>query len=415
MKKTFYFRHLLLMPSFYLLSTMSISYLLYLSGLISYLPAPTELHVVVVITLACAFISTLFFSTVFNQVLNSGEPLRFIKKNSAHPSVYRIAFWLAMGIGTAGIYKYTTDYSSYLGGKGLFFILFFENSGKIRSLAENVSSFGTQLSYLTWIVAFLTAIDIGVGAKKKRWVWLILFVVLINLVYVDRTRPVSIIFTSVLCYFIVAITRIRRQSITRAIFGLGIASLALFVIIGLWLGKISQDEYTQAGLPPALQPVVLYATSSYAYLGKEMEMDSPKDYKPVRLTYPLQKILAGLKLVPQPPSQVLDFYYVPVPTNVGTFLEPFYADGGIPFCILGILLHTFLFDIVALLFLKNATRSSVMGLATLCFTDFIAFFVVKITVLFTWIILIAALVSLVMQALKKTGFTVRQVPKQLET
>ncbi len=387
------------MPSFYLLSTMTVAYLLYLSGMIRYIPAPPALHVLILTTICCSLFSTLFFSPVFSREINSREPLRFIHAAYARSIPYRLFFWSLLLLGMAGIFKYTLDYSRYLGGKGFFFILFFENSGEIRSLAENVTSIGTQLSYLTWIAAFLLAIDIGTGARKKRWIWLIGFIILINLVYVDRTRPVSIIFTAVLCYFAVAFPGISRRKISRAIIGLGIAALTLFVLIGLWLGKVSSQEYTRAGLPPALQPVVLYTTSAFAYLGKEIEMDKPKDYKPVRITYPLQKILAGTGLVNEPPSQILEFYYVPVPTNVGTFLEPFYADGGIPYCILAILLHTFLFDILALFFLKNATRFTIMALATLCFTDFIAFFAVKITVLFTWIILASAFLSLLGKAL----------------
>jgi hypothetical protein len=292
------------------------------------------------------------------------------------------------------------DYSSFLGGKGLFFLLLFNDSGQVRSLAENVSSAGTQISYLTWIAAFLIAVDIGIDVKKKWW-WIVIFsIVLINLVFVDRTRPIWIIFTSVICYFSVAYYKIKKKQIAKTIIILAAVAIGLFIVIGLWLGKVSEQGYTEAELPPAVQPLFLYSTSAFAYLGKEISFDKPKDYNPVRITYPLQKVLASFKLSEEPPSQILDFYSVPVMANVGTFLLPFYKDGGFLYCLAAIVIHTFVFNILALFFLRNATRLSIIALATLCFTDFIAFFVDKFASFPTLIFLFGGLFSYLLQALK---------------
>lgn len=402
-EKNFHNRHLLLMPSFYLLCTFSVSYLLYLTGLIKYDRAPTELHILILLTILFSLVSTYFQAPYFSNFINHSRSFKFIQKKYSYSKEYNAVLLLLIVIGTLGILKYTIDYSNYLGGKGFFFILLFNDSGQVRSLAENVSSSGIQLSYLTWIAAFLISVDIGLQSKKKRWWFVVLLIIILNLVFVDRTRPVWILFTSIICYFSVAYRRIKKKQIVRTVITLGIFTISLFITIGAWLGKVSEQNYTEAELPQSVQPLFLYATSAFAYLGKEIKLEKPKDYKPLRTIYPLQKILAGVKLTEEPPSQILDFYSVPVMANVGTFLLPFYKDGGFIYCLIAIFLHTFLFNFLALFFLKNATRLSLVALATLCFTDFIAFFVDKVASLPTWLFILGGLFSYLLEAMKRSS------------
>jgi oligosaccharide repeat unit polymerase len=97
-------------------------------------------------------------------------------------------------------------------------------------------------------------------------------------------------------------------------------------------------------------------------------------------------------MVEQPPPPVLEFMSVPHLTNVGTFLEPFLRDGGWIFILAGILLHSFVFDKIAMGVLKRITPMGVIIIATLCFINFMAFFVPKIVSTATWFTLILALV-----------------------
>lgn len=405
----FHRRHLLLMPSFYLLCTFTVSYLLYLTGLIKYDRPPLELHLLIALTIIFSVLATYFQAPYFSDFINSKKSFKFIQKKYSRSTEYNFFLLLLIAVGTLGILKYTIDYSNYLGGKGFFFILLFNDSGQVRSLAENVSSSGIQVSYLTWIAAFLISIDIGLQSKKKWWWLIVVLIVLINLVFVDRTRPVWILFTSIICYFSVSYYRIKKKQIAKTMIGLGVFAVSLFVVIGVWLGKVADESYTEAELPQSVQPLFLYSTSAFAYLGKEIKLEAPKDYKPVRVTYPLQKVLSAVRLVEEPPSQILDFYSIPVMTNVGSFLLPFYKDGGFVYCIIGIVIHTFLFNLLALFFLQNATRLSLIALATLCFTDFIAFFVDKIASLPTWIFILAGLFSYLLEALKRSSSLVFKV------
>ena len=167
--------------------------------------------------------------------------------------------------------------------------------------------------------------------------------------------------------------------------------ISLFIAIGSLLGKGADDEnYLTIGLPKWTQTIFLYLTSSFAYLGRLFAMDMPCDYYPARITYPLQKVLAKMQFADQPPNQILEFFSLPILTNVGSFLEPFFQDGGRVYLILGILIHTLLFDFLVLQLLRRPSVFSIITISTLCFTNFIAFFVPKITSTATWFIVLFA-------------------------
>jgi hypothetical protein len=100
-----------------------------------------------------------------------------------------------------------------------------------------------------------------------------------------------------------------------------------------------------------------------------------------------------LKLADEPPSQILDFYSVPTEINVSTFLEPYYSDGGLLFTSIGIIVHTIIFNFLALFFLQYPTRLSLVGLASLCYCNFMGFFTPAFTNFPTWVFLLLALGS----------------------
>ena len=108
-------------------------------------------------------------------------------------------------------------------------------------------------------------------------------------------------------------------------------------------------------------------------------------YVPERALYPALKALAALNMTPSPPSQLNDYYSVPFPANVGTFLEPFYHDGGMAFAFVAIVVHSFGLDWLGLAFLRTTRRLALFGWANLCFVTVIGFFTPKITGFPTWL------------------------------
>lgn len=388
-ERKYKYRHLFFLPSFYLLITFTGCYLLYLSGVINWEKAPAELHFWCSITILSALLSTLVYSRQYNRIINDPVFLNGLQQ----PFLTGHFQWLILlgisGLGMLGIVKYVIDYANFLGAVGIFFSIFTNDTGQLRTLADNVESAGTQVSYFTWMSAFIITAAVANGNLRHSWLWSVVIFVLLNSIFLDRTRPVWIIFTCALCYFIIRYHLYTRKKIISVVAGITAFFLTIFIAIGSLLGKGSDDEnYLTVDLPQWLQPIFLYLTSSFAYLGRLLYNDAPVDYHPARITYPVQKVLAKFHLAEQPPNQILEFFSVPLLTNVGTFLEPFFQDGGRPFILMAILLHTFVFDQIVLFLMKRVSVMAVIAIATICFINFIGFFVPKVSSTATWFILL---------------------------
>lgn len=347
-----------------------------------------ELHYWSIITILTALLSCIIHSKKCNAIINESN----FKKNVNTPFLINNTrkFILAgiLIIGLLGVVKYVLDYSKFLGAFGVFYSIFMEDTGQLRTLAENVESVGTQISYFSWLAAFILTIDIAAKNISKKYLFLVFFIILINSIFLDRTRPIWIIFTCALCYFITTYKLYSRKRIVYLISSIVVFFIGIFILIGSLLGKGSSDEsYTKFNLPKEVQPFFLYLTSSFAYLGRLFYYDAPNDYLPVRVAYPVTKLMSKFGLADNPPNPILEFFTVPLLTNVGTFLEPFYQDGGRLFLIIAIILHTFIFDKMALYFMKKISPASIIAISTFCFINFIAFFVPKVTSPAVWFIL----------------------------
>jgi oligosaccharide repeat unit polymerase len=332
-------------------------------------------------------VSILLNNRKYQKIINepsfiTEEKMTFLKGNTQW-----LILLLITAIGVLGIIKYILDYSSFVGEFGILLNIFSEDTGQLRTMAENVESAGIQLSYFSWLAAFIISTQIAAKKISAKWFFAIFILVLLNSIFLDRTRPVWILFTCSLCFFFIRYKLYSRKKIIYVISAVLSFFVSIFIAIGSLLGKGSGDgNLMNADLPMWMQPVLLYITSAYAYLGRLMYYDAPCNYLPERVLYPAQKFLAKIQLTDQPPNQVLEFFSVPILTNVGTFLEPFYQDGGRVFLILGILIHTILFDRIALFLMKRISIFSIISIATLCFINFIAFFVPKITSTSSWFI-----------------------------
>jgi oligosaccharide repeat unit polymerase len=381
------------MPSFYLFLTFSLAYTLYLTNVIAWETPPIELHFWCIITSLSAFMSMKINGKKFQHAINEIQLQQEIKKPFLTSNINKILFLSFTVIGILGILKYIMDYSSLLGAFSILTAFFVEDTGKLRTFAENVESIGTQLSYFSWFSAFIITVECANKHISRKWLYAVSGIILLNCLFLDRTRPVWLIFVCMLIYFFITYETHARQKIVRIISSVGLFFIGFFILIGSLLGKDGGVvSYTQYDLPAPIQLVLVYFTSSFAYLGRIFQLDYPIDFYPMRVTYPLQKVFAKLSMVEQPPPQVLEFMSVPHLTNVGTFLEPFLRDGGWVFILAGILLHSFVFDKIAMGVLKRITSMGVIIIATLCFINFMAFFVPKIVSTATWFTLILAFV-----------------------
>lgn len=394
--------HLFFIPSVYGGLTWGGALFLYQLRLIEWESASIYAIAIFVIV-ECVFIMSVI---IFSPLYRNWIARRSSNCNSkSNPYNTQFLLLLLHIVGFIGIGKYVKDFSSNFGGLEGFFIALFSQSHLIRWAAEDTFSVGTQISYFGWIAISLTVFEV---ARKKisRWWLLVAFLQFaVNLMFIDRTRPIWILFTSALIILPTASILKVGKILKWALISTGVG---IFVFLGIaaWVGKISEEGiYGTSDLPVPLQTVYSYATSGFPYFNRILDTEETISYTPERTMYPFIKILSSLNLVGAPPSQINEFYYLPFETNVGTFLEPFYRDGGIPFVIIGIIISSFGIDAVGLRLLKNGNNLSLYAWANLCFISFIGFFTPKIGSFPIWLFLGMAFLSGIFNVLINIGKT----------
>lgn len=289
------------------------------------------------------------------------------------------------GVGFAGLVKYVNDFSANLGGVYGFLFALANEAESIRIEAETARSIGTQLSYIGW---FAIGITVYYLARKRisRWWWVAVFLQFAgNLMFIDRTRPLTIFFTAML----MMLTAVKTVNLKKMM--VWSSAAVLFVLLTFWMvaewsGKTFYKGMDESSILPGItQDIYLYGVSGFAYFNYMLQNRQEISYAPHRLFYPANKVLSGFGLISEPPSPITEFYDVPFSTNVGTFLEPLYRDGGLFFVVLGIFLHSFGLNFLCLPLLRSRSPAACYAWATICFTTFIAFFVPKISFLGTWL------------------------------
>jgi hypothetical protein len=175
------------------------------------------------------------------------------------------------------------------------------------------------------------------------------------------------------------------------------AALAVFVILGAWIGKIdlsASSGVDRTTMTESLEPAYFYATSGFAYLNRILVDEQPA-WSLARSGYPLAMVAYQAGLAERPPPQVNEFINVPMLTNVGTFLEPLYRDGGVGLLIGGLVLLPFLSGLLGLWLLRQASVFGLVGWSTTCFCSFMSFFTPKFNNAPTWLFIAVGVIATV--------------------
>ena len=283
------------------------------------------------------------------------------------------------GVGFFGILLYVLELGRYFGGVENYIVALLSTPYEIRGDEFVPTSVGTQLAYLGWFASGWTIYELRRKNLSSVWMTLPLFQVLGNLVYINRTRPVWIIFTSILIWLVYQ-RNISLRYCLKYIVIFAISAMGLFMGIGMWVGKIFEGKYELGGglLSDIAVEIYIYGISGFAYFDYLLKHNQIIDYFPSKSFYPVLKLLSKVGLASEPPSQILGFHPVPFMTNVGTFLEPFYADGGILYVIVGVLTYSYLFDIIGYVFLRTGRPAEIYAWSNICFCVFMSFFTAKI-------------------------------------
>jgi oligosaccharide repeat unit polymerase len=317
-------------------------------------------------------------------------------------------FYIATIIGSYGLFKYIYDFSNLLGGLANFISIFFLEPLTIRDLASDETSIGFQLSYFSWISIFYSLCFIlsdNYKYEKYKYILmgLIFFETFANIMFIDRTRPIFIFLTSALILILLKARKIKKLS--RYLFFIAVAPILIFFIQALFSGKFDQDE----GL---LKNFLIYFYGGMGYFSQVLDQVNP-DYEFTRSFYPVAKLLVFFGLDINVPSQILTFRNIPFTTNVGTFLEPLFSDGGILFVLMGVPFIILIFDFIAYHAIKSRSVFGLFYWSVLIFISVFAFFASKFNstyfYLFSLIYFIIIFLQINFIKFKRSNFVIASV------
>ncbi|MGE0357598.1 MAG: hypothetical protein AB7P08_11875 [Burkholderiales bacterium] len=395
---------LLFIPSAYGLAAWSVTLVLYRLRLIDWYPSGDAVLPIFAAVLVSFTASVTAFRGAYARTLDQvGEAVASIPTLPIAARPWHIpdtALWALHLVGFAGLGLYLREILEIFDGFAGLLDTLFSASHLIRQ--ADTELIGIYFSYFGWMAIPLTVLRWRVDGRPPR---LLLAAAALqvagNLLYIDRTRPIWIMFVSVIVIFPFVRGFALRQLALRAL-GVATFGIAAFYAIGFWIGKTGEGffYYGHVGVSQELAILYYYLTSGFAYFEAILDSAPVVDYVPQRTLYPLFKVLALLGLVDDPPSQVLPFVETPFPANVGTFLEPLYSDGGMPYLWAGILAATFGVDFVALRMLRSTNPYALFFWANLCFVSFISFFVPKLASTPVWLFAFIAIATGAVRALR---------------
>lgn len=379
----------LLMPSFYGLITFSIFYILYRVNFLNFYTPSATSQIIFTLVIACFGLSTLINRKRYNKLNFSGDKILII------PNKLKFILYVFYFIGYLGFIKYLFDMISALGGVVKFFLILQSESNLIRNTIEDIASGSIQMTYFGWFAMWLTFYLIRIKKLSPKWYYHIVITFILNLLFIDRTRPVWLLV--VLLLIMLVTLNVKKINFFKfAGYGLSVAIffVAMFNQIGNWVGKKNEDfKYGQTVLPTFLQNAVFYCTSSYGYFDQVLKTENISEFSPDRTAYPLAKLSKSLSFRDQDVvAQINDFYDIPYSTNVGTFLEPFYRDGSYLYLIFGIIFYSFAFDYIGYLLLKSMSVFNHILWANLVFVNIIGFFTPKIGSTSIWLFVFIAII-----------------------
>jgi len=212
------------------------------------------------------------------------------------------------------------------------------------------------LKPLSWLnvanVALCTLYIFGAKGPRRRWVWAVLVLTLLELPLLqDRIHFFFAVAWGL--FVLLHLTRITvRKLIGLAAFGT-VLLLAQFLAVATWLGKVAEnnpilmDVAKVQGAAVLLLSPYMYLTVSFPALQVHIDSTLRPTYGAMTF-YPLFQVLNKVDPTLEPPPVISDFVSVPFLANTFTWLQQFYDDFGIagvwigPW-IIGILTSSFYF------------------------------------------------------------------------
>lgn len=360
------FSRIVIPPSFYILCSWTVTLIIYIAEPIILNPLSVTSIGVIIYVIFIAIFSSLFFSGHYSKAIKSAIQLP-IGTNAV------MSFMIFTALGAVGLYYFFTFASTTIGGFGVYIAILLSNPLEIRGIAVDELGGIVQLTYFSWI-----SIGLGVSIICSPRIGLFTKIVIAtivaleffaNLLFIDRTRPVWLL---VIIAITIAMSKQNpRKALRKFVIGIPIAILIMFVSFSIATGKLSAGG--------AQETLSQYLLGGFSYMNFIFTNITEFDYSPIRTFYPISKVLESLGVITQVPSQILEFYDVPFTTNIGTFIEPLYSDGGVIFLIFGIPFVIITIDWIGIAALNAKSYYGIFIYSNLVLSNMLSFFVAKFT------------------------------------
>jgi hypothetical protein len=322
-------------------------------------------YLIFVYTILVFAIATIFFNNRFAKI-SYKSPLKPTRTDIT-------VFFCSTVLGITGLYLYLHDILTFYGNISALAVLLTTGALQIRSDAEEFSSFAVQLSYFSWISIFAGLLIVRSKHISGKYILLVCLLIIfqfsINLLFIDRTRPVWILFT--IGMGMLFSRPLLLRALRRGIAYIIVAPAVIFVVFSFTAQKFNED-YGIFGTMAA------YIISGPGYIDdlSNKPIDDP-DYFPKRTFFPIAKALHSAGLVSEIPDHVLIDRHIPFATNVGTMHEPYFSDGGFLYFFFAFPTLVFAINYLAYFSYKSRSMTGLFLWSNCTFLFVISFFVPK--------------------------------------
>lgn len=371
---------LLLIPSFYAICGFVVPLFLYSLRLISWpVPGFETILIFALFALSNALALTLSFRLCNNSHIQKIKKIH--KTKPIYSSVDRVFFYISIFMGIFGYLLYYYDLSKNFGG-ATYLMMLFVNGEQTEIRTLELETFGTQLTYFSWVASGIISYGFAAGFFKKRWLLIIFLYLILSLGYFDRVKPISILFFSFSGYSIgkfVFTDGFSKGEMYKLALGLFTTVIIFYFGVAVLLGKNLPASFygRYTDLNPLVANFYMYLTSGYAYFDNIYSQDKISSTNFQIFFYPVFKILSAIGIAEQPPKQALDFLQIPLEVNVATGLEPLYSSFGKIGLILLIVAIPLVFDSVALFLSFRRTIFWVTAITTFAWSGIFLFFTAR--------------------------------------
>ena len=347
-----------------------------------------------------AFVEVLFIAATiqsrrdFSRVLLGEQGPYAAARQRVSPMETRTLL-ICHGIGFLGLGLYLSDMMARFGGLGGLLDVAGYTAHEIRIENRFLRSPGTQLAYVGWFAAAATVYAYG-SRKVSGWIWILCVCLQIvgNFAWLDRTRPLWVLSMCGMAFLFARPWLARKSLGLLAVPAVGV----LFAQVGTWVGKSASNSgllaYGDSVLSGWTLMIYVYGTGGFALLDSLMLDSNSPEFFPTRIFHPLWQLGAALGIGSGAATHILDFRWLPFPTNTGTFVSTFYLDGGLFFALLGALLYSFGANAFALALLRRPTPLGVAAWSSVIFIVGIGFFVPKINTTALWATVLIGILSI---------------------